>query len=145
MPAFLFRLALLLFLLTGCRTASPAPQPPGPEIDELLQLLRADPDDSLATYGLAARYAVLGEKDPALRWMKRLEELRWSFGLEDLHFGAIAQTPEYRAIAARLAAFQPQVARSRPAFTLAERALTPEGITYDPATNPARTCSTTSR
>ena len=76
MPAFLFRLALLLFLLMGCRTTSPAPQPPDPEIDELLQQLRADPDDSPATYDLAARYAALGEKEPALQWMKRLEELR---------------------------------------------------------------------
>lgn len=135
MPASLFRTALLFLLLTGCRTASPASLPPDPEVDVLLQRLRTAPDDALATYELAARYAVLGEKEQALRWMARLEALRWSFSLGDSHFGALARTPEYRASAARLVAFQPHVARSRPAFTLAEKALTPEGITYDPVTD----------
>ncbi|MFY0570804.1 hypothetical protein ACN28E_44200 [Archangium lansingense] len=93
------------------------------------------PDDCLAAYELAARYAVLGEKEQALRWLDRLELLRWGFALGDPHFGALAQTPEYREVAARLAGFQPRVARSSPSFTLSEKALTPEGITYDPVTD----------
>jgi sugar lactone lactonase YvrE len=135
MPASLLRHALLLFLLTGCRTTSPNPQPSDPQVEALLQLLRADPDDSMAMYDLAARYAVLGEKEQSLRWLERLEELRWSFALDDVDFGALTQAPEYRAVAARIAAFELQVARSRPLFTLAQRDLIPEGITYDASTD----------
>ncbi|XXF76258.1 SMP-30/gluconolactonase/LRE family protein [Myxococcaceae bacterium GXIMD 01537] len=134
-PTPLLRTALLLLLLTGCRATSPTSPSPDPEVDGLLQRLRAAPDDGLATYELAAHYAAEGDKQQALRWMERLEALRWSFALGDAHFGALARTPEYRALAARLAAIQLQVSRSRPAFTLAERALTPEGITYDPVTD----------
>ncbi|WPB79263.1 SMP-30/gluconolactonase/LRE family protein [Archangium violaceum] len=135
MPVSLLRAALLLLFLSGCRTASNHSPPLDPEVAGLLQQLRAAPDDGLATYELAARYAALGENEQALRWMERLEALRWSYGVGDAHFGALARAPEYREVAARLAALHPRVARSRPAFTLAEKALTPEGITYDPVTD----------
>ncbi|WP_143195282.1 hypothetical protein [Archangium sp. Cb G35] len=135
MPVSLFRAALLLLFLSGCRTASNPSPPLDPEVAGLLQRLRATPDDGLATYELAARYAGLGENEQALRWMERLEALRWRYGVGDAHFGALARTPEYREVAARLATLHPLVARSSPVFTLAEKALTPEGITYDPVTD----------
>jgi hypothetical protein len=135
MLASLLRHGLLLVLLTGCRTPAPAAQPPDPQREELLQLLRADPADGMATYDLAASYAAKGDKEQALRWIARLEELRWSFALNDTDFTALAQTPEYRALATRLVALEPQVARSQIAFTLPERDLIPEGITYDPSTD----------
>jgi hypothetical protein len=144
----LARSALLLLLLTGCRTSAPASEPPAsseaaassksasdPFVQGLSSLVKAQPDNGAILYALASRHAELGEEAPARQWLERLVALDWSFAPADTDFGAFARTPAYRALADRLAAREPQVARSRPAFTLAEKDLIAEGVAHDPVTD----------
>ncbi|HEX8706119.1 MAG TPA: gluconolaconase [Myxococcaceae bacterium] len=132
----LLRQALLLLLLVGCRTTPPpAPSAPDPMVEGLKQLVQAQPGNGAALYTLASVQASRGENAEALQRLEQLAGLSWGFAPDDGDFGALASTPEYRAIAQRLAAQEPQVARSRPAFTLTERDLIPEGIAHDPATD----------
>jgi sugar lactone lactonase YvrE len=136
---------LILVLLAACRT-SPTPAPaaaaqeqpapsPDPLIEGLTQLLQAQPHNGAAAYLLASIHAQRAENAQAVRLLEQLVEQGWSFAPLDADFGALATTPEYRAVASRLASQEPQVARSRTAFTLAERDLIPEGIAHDPATD----------
>lgn len=104
-------------------------------VEGLTRLVKAQPNNGAALYALATVHASRGESAQALQCLERLVELRWTFAPDDGDFGALASTPEYRALAQRLAAQEPQVARSRPAFTLAERDLIPEGIAHDPVTD----------
>jgi hypothetical protein len=143
------RPALLLLLLAGCSTTPPAatdPRPPAPATaqpeaapDPLLQgltaLVQANPNNGAPMYDLAALHASRGETAQAMKLLERLVELRWSYAPEDTDFGEFARTPEYRAVADRLAANEPRVSRSRAAFTLTEKDLIPEGITHDPVTD----------
>jgi streptogramin lyase len=136
LPASLLRHLLLLLLLAGCRTPPPpAPNAPDPMVEGLKRLVQAQPDNGAALYALASVQASRGENAQALRHLERLAELGWSFAPDDADFGALASTPEYRAVAQRISAHEPQVSRSRPAFTLPERELIPEGITYDSVTD----------
>jgi DNA-binding beta-propeller fold protein YncE len=137
MPSSVLRVLLLLWL-TGCRSTPPPPpasSAPDPIIEGLSQLVQAQPDNGAALYTLAAIQAARGEHAEALQWLERLAQLRWSYAPDDADFGALARTREYRQVAERISAHEPQVARSRPAFTLPDKHLIPEGITYDAATD----------
>jgi sugar lactone lactonase YvrE len=149
MSLSLARAGLLLVLLAACRTTAPSSAPsspppsaqaqstpaPDPLIEGLSRLLEAEPTNGAAAYMLAARHAQRGEDEQALRWLRWLVEGGWSFAPLDADFGALTTTLKYRKVASQLAANEPQVARSRTAFTLAERDLIPEGIAHDPVTD----------
>jgi sugar lactone lactonase YvrE len=67
-----------------------------------------------------------------VKWLTRLDELGWEYGVGPDAFRH-TNTREFRAIAAKLNAREPRVARAQTAFELAhQRDLIPEGIAYDP-------------
>jgi sugar lactone lactonase YvrE len=70
----------------------------------------------------------------ALPYLERMDALGWDVPLLPREFEPLLDDARYQAIAARIAARAPRMARSEVAFTLADPELIPEGITVDPRT-----------
>jgi sugar lactone lactonase YvrE len=70
----------------------------------------------------------------ALPYLERMDALGWDVPLLPREFEPLLDDARYQAIAARIAARAPRIARSEVAFTLDDPELIPEGITVDPRT-----------
>jgi sugar lactone lactonase YvrE len=89
----------------------------------------ADPGDGGALYLLA--YLAGADRSAALGHLRRLDRLGWDFPLDRREFPGLVDTPEGRALSAAMAAREPVVHASAPAFTGRDRSLVPEGIGFD--------------
>jgi hypothetical protein len=98
------------------------------------QAYRLAPTSPVLAYHYARALALTGEADAALAILARLaaEEAVSVFDAPaDSAFAAIAATPAFRAVAARIERARRPVSHSRMAFELPERDLIPEGTAYD--------------
>ncbi|HEX7153110.1 MAG TPA: hypothetical protein VF618_16605 [Thermoanaerobaculia bacterium] len=117
MRKVLFVTALTCFL--ACSTSQPVRNE---VITQIEAALVQQPERTPLIYYLASLYAEQKNHAAADRWLLRLEELGWTQGV-DFSTSAVAK---------RLDARVPVVSNSTVAFTLPERQLMAEGITYDP-------------
>ncbi|WP_157595735.1 hypothetical protein [Plesiocystis pacifica] len=138
---------LALMLLTSLACASPdAPPPTDAPTDEadpqaqvrarLEAMLAANPEHGGVLYVFARSAAARGEHAEALAHLERLAAVpTWDYPLEASDFGALADTPEFQAIAAQLSARAPAVEHGAVAMELDRLDLLPEGVAWNPRTN----------
>jgi sugar lactone lactonase YvrE len=93
------------------------------------EALAARPRDAVLLYLRAAAAPA-----DALPYLERMDALGWDVPLLPREFEPLLDDARYQAIAARIAARAPRIARSEVAFTLDDPQLIPEGITADPRT-----------
>lgn len=129
---------LLVALLAACTTATPPAAPPVVDeqtrgaIAQLEQAVAAYPNNQPYTYILATFYDRAHDAENVVKWLTRLDELGWEYGVSPESFRN-TNTRAFRDIAAKLDARVPRVNRAARAFTLQnQRDLVPEGIAYDP-------------
>ena len=126
------RLALLLALpiavpLTAQETRT--------EVQQIERMLGASPDHGGLWIAMATAQAKAGNKAEALKWLEKAVARGLDFDLpEDPAFASLRETPEMKALIARIAANGRTVSRSRVAFRIPEKDLIPEGIAHDPET-----------
>jgi hypothetical protein len=85
------------------------------------------------TYNIAAGYALSGNKQEAFVWLNRLADMGLVYPVAtDEDFNSIENTDEFKAIVQRFELNAKPVGHSKPAFTVHEKGLVPEGIAYDP-------------
>ena len=136
--------ALTLYSIVSATTPAMARQnesaalPMGPmrlraDIRSVKTSLDVIQDRGAATFFLAQVYAQLGEPQEALSLLRTcpLDEGFDPNGVGS--FNALLSNAEFRSLVARVHRRLPPVHRARVAFTVAERALFPEGIAADPA------------
>lgn len=93
--------------------------------------LATNPGDAMVVHLMAAAQARAGQRGAALESLRALAKLDHPYALQPTSFQALADLPDYKAVAETIAA-KARVADSQTAFTLPERDLIPEGIAYDP-------------
>lgn len=113
---------------------APKPHPLQETIDQLGRLAAAEPRNGAILYALAMFHDRAGQPDKALERLRELTRIGWDYALYHGDFPNTRERPEYREIAAQLQAAMPKVHKARPAFTVRERDLLPEGAAYDPET-----------
>jgi sugar lactone lactonase YvrE/predicted esterase len=94
---------------------------------------RINPRHPDVVYNLARALARAGEKAEAAAWLGKF--IRMGLGhdpADDEAFAALKDSAEWRALMLELEKTRAPVARSRAAFTLAEKDLIAEGIAHDP-------------
>jgi tetratricopeptide (TPR) repeat protein len=70
--------------------------------------------DDIAAHFIANIYALLGDKGAALDWLSRLSKLGTCFVPKSSSYGALGETPEYKALVKEIAARIPKMRRSSP-------------------------------
>jgi len=101
----------------------------------LEQQLSSAPDRAIALLVLTGACWAEHTRDRALHWLRELVELKTGFDPAQTALPAeLRADPEFQRLAARAAADNPPITRSRTAFTVADRELIPEGVAWDPAT-----------
>ncbi|HSP33039.1 MAG TPA: SMP-30/gluconolactonase/LRE family protein [Thermoanaerobaculia bacterium] len=132
------RALVLLALATACATSPHRPTVTDEQsrttIEQLRNAINEDPTDGARIYVFAQYLDKTGDTAEALQWLRELERLGWTHGVNDHDFVHLRDSREYRTIAARLNGREPHVVRSTTAFTIPQRDLIPEGIAYDAAT-----------
>lgn len=131
------RLPFLVFLLAAACATAPAPPPVDEATRTMITQLEAAnvkrPAYAPYVYLLAMQNARARDEAAVLKWLTRLDELKWDQGVNPVHFRNTRMRAVRNALAA-VAARQPLVTRAQRAFTLAGgRDLVPEGIAYDEA------------
>lgn len=133
------RRAATLLLLATLACTSATPQTPF-VVDEatrgaianITQAVEQNPTRTPLIYILATYHDKAHDAANVVKWLTRLDELGWDYGVADHDFRN-TNTNAFRAIASKLNARVPRVANARTAFTLANRRdLIPEGIAHDP-------------
>jgi sugar lactone lactonase YvrE len=109
------------------RPAPVAAEPPWAA--EVRAQAAADPTDAGALYLVA--FLAAADRPAALAHLRRLDRLGWDFPLDPREFPGLVDTPEGRALSAAMAAREPIVHTSAPAFTGSDASLVPEGIGFD--------------
>jgi hypothetical protein len=127
---------LLLLVTLACTTARRQPfvvdEATRGTIEQLTQAVEQNPTHQPLIYILATYHDKAHDAANVVKWLTRLDELGWEYGLAPYAFRN-TNTREFRAVAAPLNAREPRVTRAQTAFTLAgQRDLIPEGIAYDP-------------
>jgi hypothetical protein len=117
-------------------TLRPADLPPELRGDaaEVAQAFAAEPNDASVLYQVAALEARAGRTADAVEALRRMAALGSGVDPRARDFGALAADPAYRRIVAAIRGANPPVLRARPAFTLDEADLVPEGIAWSAAT-----------
>ena len=94
------------------------------------------PGSPSAAEAVAAAYAAVGDNEHALKELGQFAEMGQAddrvLDGADTHFTALHETPEYKAIVARMAANKSTKNRSETAFVLSDAGLLAEDIDYDP-------------
>lgn len=126
----------LLFATLACTSSRPIP----PLIDEatrtaiaqITEAVAQNPGHQPLIYVLATYHDQARDPAAVVKWLTRLDELGWEYGVGPESFRH-TDTPEFRAIAAKLNAREPRVERAQTVFTIeGRRDLIPEGIAFDP-------------
>jgi sugar lactone lactonase YvrE len=128
------RAATLLVLATlACTSTKPAePAPANDTIPQIEAAIARDLTNKPLVYILAVNYDRANDAAGVVKSLRQLDDLGWEHGVAP-HDIRNTDTPELRAIVAKLDARVPRVSRAQTAFTLAnQRDLVPEGITFDP-------------
>ena len=90
-------------------------------------------DPAELMYSIAANYAAQGRKDEAIVWLRRAVNCKEGFDpSDDNYFESVTNEPEFQHLVEDIHRVQTPVHRSTLAFSIAEKDLIPEGITYDP-------------
>ena len=104
-------------------------------LEESRAIAALAPRSVRARYNLACAHALLGQEAEALAILERLARMGVAFDLEaDADFAGIKGSPGFRAVVERMKALEAPVGSSRPAFTIPEKDLLPEGVAHDPKT-----------
>jgi sugar lactone lactonase YvrE len=99
----------------------------------LLELRPLMPGNPRITYNLAAAEARLGNREGALARLRNWAGMGLLYDVAaDEDFATLKGLPEFQAIVSREDESRDPVARSQPAFQIAEPDLLPEDIAYDP-------------
>ncbi len=133
------RAFVLALLFTACASAPPAAHHPADDetrtiIEQLRNAVAADPSDGARIYVLAQYLDRAADTAESLKWLRELDRLRWTHGINEHDFLRSRSSREYRTIAAHLNAREPHVVRSSTAFVIPQRDLIPEGTAWDPET-----------
>jgi hypothetical protein len=103
--------------------------------DNLRKLYALAPGHPGMVYNQGAVEALLGNRDAALDWLRRYAEMGFAWDIAaDADFANIRQSDGFKQIEARMAENRKPVSHSQVAFTLPEKDLLAEDITYDPKT-----------
>ncbi|HEX8355247.1 MAG TPA: hypothetical protein VF611_20245 [Pyrinomonadaceae bacterium] len=103
-------------------------------LENFRQAARLAPRHPEVVYNLARAHALAGNSADAARWLGKFIRMGLGGGpADDPAFAALKDSPEWPALMRELTKTSAPVGVSRPAFTLAEKDLIPEGIAYDPA------------
>lgn len=103
--------------------------------DNLRKLYALAPGHPGMVYNQGAVEALLGNKDAALDWLRLYAEMGFAWDIAaEADFAAIRQSEGFKQIEARMAENRKPVSNSQVAFTLPEKDLLAEDITYDPKT-----------
>ena len=105
----------------------------GEAVDGFTQLLRVIPAHPRLCYRAARLHALLGNEEDALRLLNKAVGLGYVASPDQDSVFLVLQTlPTFAAIRDKIEAIKQPVLNSTTAFTLAEKALVPEGMAYDP-------------
>ncbi len=86
-------------------------------------------------YNLAVAYALAGDRQKALEWLRRGAEMGLVYPADqDTDFSSIKETPEFKAILKKIESNRLPVVKSSTAFTVHEKGLVPESVAYDSPT-----------
>lgn len=128
------RAAAFLLLALACTSTQPfvIDEATKGAIANITKAVEQNPTHQPLIYILATYHDKAHDSAAVVKWLTRLDELGWEYGVAPDAFRH-TNSREFRAIAAKLNAREPRVARATTAFTLAnQRDLIPEGIAYDP-------------
>ena len=103
-------------------------------------VLKAVPGHAQINYLAARLNAQLGHKEEAIAYLKKASLLGYTtivpfnkiHQLNDTAFVALRQDPAFKEVIQALKQAESSIHEAEIAFTLSEKGLTPEGITYDP-------------
>jgi sugar lactone lactonase YvrE len=124
---------LLLFATLSCTSSHPViEEATRTAIAQITEAVAQNPTHQPLIYILATYHDQARDSAGVVKWLRRLDELGWEHGVGEDGFRH-TDTPEFRAIAARLNAREPRVQRAQNVFTITDRRdLIPEGIAFDP-------------
>jgi len=128
------RLLILPWLLALPLLAAPADLPAGePTAERLQQMLARNPEDALALLNLAVLRARDGAWSEAIALLRAMARLPGGLDPGEIgSFGRWKDDPAFSDLLAEIRRADPPLARSRPAFTVREPDLNPEGMAFDP-------------
>lgn len=127
---WIVRIALLLALAIALPLTAQEAQT---EVQQIERMLGASPDHGGVWIAMATAHAKAGNKAEALKWLEKAVARGLDIDLpEDPAFAALRETPEMKALIARITANQRTVSRSKVAFRIPDKELIPEGIAHDP-------------
>lgn len=140
MKRFAIAITLVFVACSTATTTAPAPVPAPADhplraaLPQIEEAFKAQPERTPLLYVLAMYYERLGEPANVVKTLERLESAGWTYGVGEYDF--TTKTPELRAVAKRLNAKEPRVAKATRAFVIANaQELVPEGIAYDAASD----------
>ena len=91
------------------------------------------PDNPAPVYNVACGYALMGNKQEAVRWLNTMIDMGLDFGVSTDHdLDTIRNSPEFNAVLKRIERMKVHVGEGQVAFTLPEKDLIPENVAYDP-------------
>ncbi len=103
--------------------------------ENLEKAQRLIPDHPTILYNLAIAYTLLGKPESALKTLALVAQMGVNYpAAKDPDFDALKDSDAFKAIIKRFADNRAPVVKSEVAFTVAEKALIPEGLAYDPLT-----------
>jgi sugar lactone lactonase YvrE len=128
-------LALTLSAPLAAQQAQAKPQAPPSEVQQFEEILSASPEHVGMWVEMAAAQARAGNKAEAVKWLEKVAARGLDFDFADeLSYAQVRETPEFKAVAAKIQANRKVVDRSKVAFQVADKELIPEGIAHDPKT-----------
>ena len=102
-------------------------------LENLTRAYRAMPGSVTLMYYLSSAHALNGNPEQALDWLKKVAAGGLYFPVEgDPDFDILKDNPQFKTLLKQLAANTKPVKNSETAFTIPEKDLVPEGITYNP-------------
>ncbi len=102
-------------------------------LENLEKAYRLLPGYAALKYYLASAHALNGHREEAIQWLKKVADLGMSFpAAGEPDFDTLKDSASFKAVLEKFAANQVPIKNSKIAFTVPEKDLVPEGITYNP-------------
>jgi len=103
-------------------------------IENMKAALALRPNYGPYTYNVAVGYALSGNQQEALNWLRRLADMGLVYPISsDGDFATIKDHAEFKKLVARFENNARPIGNSTIAFTIHEKGFVPEGLAYDPA------------